>query len=98
MASTTIPGTSKGLLAKVQAGCFGMWPIAGSLSAEKLELPTAAGWTCKEMLAHLAAYRLVEVARRLTLDELAEPRALGLVSWCTYLHYPDHTKELGLAP
>jgi len=41
--------------------------------------------------------RLVEIARTLTEDELRERIPLSLVAWDTYLHYPDHAQDLGIA-
>lgn len=64
MASTTIPGTSKDLLARMQAA----WPAfriaAGALTAAQLDQRTASGWTFREMLGHVAAWH-ESAARRI---------------------------------
>lgn len=64
MASTGIPGTSRdGVLARMDEA----WPpfrsAALALGARALERETAAGWTYKQMLAHVAAWHVLTTHR-----------------------------------
>lgn len=71
MASTQIPGTSSDLVARMNAA----WPpfriAAGTLTAAQLDEQTAAGWTYRQMLGHVAGWH--ELARR----RISEYRATG---------------------
>ncbi len=71
MASTQIPGTSKDLVARMNAA----WPAfriaAGTLTDVQLDERTASGWTYRQMLGHVAAWH--ELARR----RISEYRATG---------------------
>ena len=62
MASTQIPGTSKDLVARMNAA----WPAfriaAGILTDAQLDQQTPAGWTYRQMLGHVAGWH--ELARR----------------------------------
>lgn len=56
MGSTTTPGTSKELVARMTAA----WPAfriaAGTLNDAQLDEPTPSGWTYRQMLGHVAAW------------------------------------------
>jgi len=62
MASTTTPGTSKELVARMT----GAWPAfriaAATLTDEQLDSKTPSGWTYRQMLGHVAGWH--ELARR----------------------------------
>src|SRR3972149_12278118 len=64
MASTTIPATSKELVARMTAA----WPAfriaAGTLTDAQLDEKTRSGWTYRQMLGHVAAWHEL-AARRL---------------------------------
>ena len=66
--STTIPATSKDeLLARVSAGYRGLRAALEALPRERFEEETAAGWTLKDVVAHLAAW-----------EETVPPRVAGV--------------------
>ena len=54
MASTTTPGTSDSLVALIEAGFRPLRDAVGALAEAGSDQRTAAGWTLKEMIAHLA--------------------------------------------
>lgn len=64
MASTTIPATSKDLVARMDEAWKPFRRVAVSVGLRAIEQPTPAGWTYKEMLAHIAAWHEL-AARRL---------------------------------
>lgn len=71
MASTQTPGTSKDLVARMNAA----WPAfrikAGTLTDDQLDEKTASGWTYRQMLGHVAGWH--ELGRR----RISEYRATG---------------------
>src|SRR3990170_3454331 len=71
MASTQTPGTSKDVVARMNAA----WPAfriaAGTLTDAQLDENTASGWTYRQMLGHVAGWH--ELARR----RISEYRATG---------------------
>jgi hypothetical protein len=62
--STAIPGTSEDLLARMDEAWKPFRRVATALGVHAIEQPTPAGWTYKEMLAHVAAWHEL-AARRL---------------------------------
>src|SRR5881394_3361666 len=64
MASTTTPGTSKELLAKVDDGWRRFREAVRHVGRAKMDEPTGAGWTYHDLVAHVAGWQDL-TARRL---------------------------------
>jgi hypothetical protein len=64
MANTTIPATSKELLARVDEGWRGFREAVRHIGPAKMEEPTGAGWTFHDLVAHVAGWHDL-TARRL---------------------------------
>src|SRR3989441_2921798 len=56
MASTTIPGTSSDLLARIEEGYLATRCVIDALPPQRFAEALPSGWTLKDVVAHLAAW------------------------------------------
>jgi hypothetical protein len=69
MASTTTPGTSKELLARVDDAWRPFREAVRGIGRARMNEPTGAGWTYRDLLAHVAAWHDLTTRRLRKLRE-----------------------------
>src|SRR3979411_2974042 len=63
MASTTTPGTSKELLARVDDAWRPVREAVPGVGGPRISEPTGTGWTYRDLLAHVAAWHDLTIRR-----------------------------------